>query len=84
MGKPERNYRNGDGNDGGRLLHALQRQRAEHETHEQAAAISQKNGCGIEVVAEKAQDRARQHQRHHRNERRMAEERDHEDDQRGK
>ncbi len=83
-GKPERNDRNGDSDDGGGLLHALQRQRAEHESHKQAAAVSQKDGRRIEVVAEKTQDSAGQYQRHDRHERRMAEERNHEDDQRGK
>ena len=81
--KPKRDHRDSDGNDRRRLLHALQGQRAEHETHEQAAAVPQENGCGIEVVAEKTDNRARQNQRHDRHKRGLAEERNHEDNQGG-
>ena len=83
-GKAERDYGNGDGNDRGRLLHALQRQRAEHEAHEQTAAVPQKNGCGIEVEAQETDNRARQDQGHDRHKRGVADQRDHEDHQGGK
>ena len=46
-GQPERNHRNGDGNDGRRLLHALQGQRAQHEIHKQAAAVARQPLPGL-------------------------------------
>ncbi len=83
-GKPERDHGNGDGHDGGRLLHALQRQRAEHEAHEQTSAVPQKNSCGIEVEAQETENRARQDQGHDRHKRGVADQRNHEDHQGGK
>src|SRR5690349_21004015 len=56
--QPERHHRNRDGNDGGRLLRALQRQRAQHETDEKASAISQEDRGGIEIESKESQHRS--------------------------
>src|SRR5208283_2617112 len=80
----ERYNRNGDGNDGRSLLGSGQGQRAQQEADEQTARIAKKDGGGVEVVAQKAKDRPGQSNRHHRDERVSAEQRDYELDQRRK
>ena len=57
--KPERNYWDGDRDDGGRLLCTVQRHRTQHEADEKASAIAEKNGCWVEVVTQETQNCAR-------------------------
>src|SRR5262249_20623144 len=56
----ERNYRNRDGNHGRSFLCTLERERAQDKADEQAAAVTQENGRGIEVETQESQDRAGQ------------------------
>src|SRR3954466_9048842 len=79
--KAKRYNRNRYGNDRRSLLCTVQSQRAEHETDEQASAISQKNRCRIKVVAEKTENRSRQCQGDQRNQRKVSQKCDYEDNQ---
>ena len=69
-GQSERHDRYGHRKQCGRLLCALQSERAQHESDEKASAISQEDGRRAEIKTEKAQNRSRQRQRHERNQRR--------------
>src|SRR5579864_4195952 len=68
-GQTERDHRNGYRNQGRGLLRALQSQRAQHEPDEKTSAIAEKDRGWAEIKTEKAQNRARQSQRHERNQR---------------
>ena len=48
-----------DGDDCGRLLRTVEGKGAEEEADEKAAGIAQKDGRGIEVVAQESEDRRR-------------------------
>ena len=54
----ERNHRDGHGHERRRFLRSRQSQRAEHETDEQAARVTQENRGRIEVEAKESQDGA--------------------------
>src|SRR5512140_823337 len=59
----KRNQGNDDGHERRRRgARGLQRQTTEHEAQKQASSIAQKYGGGIEVVPQKAKDRATQKQ----------------------
>ena len=71
-GKPERNNRYGDGNDGRSFLRTFQCKRAQQKSYEQASAISQEDCRRVEVVTEKTKDRSGQGDRHQSNQGRLA------------
>ena len=75
---------NADGDQRGAFLRARQRQRAKKEADKQAAAVTQKDGRRIEVIAQEPQDGAGQHDAEHRHHGRTAEQRGHKDHQRRK
>ena len=60
----ERDDGNRDRDDRGRFFSAVQRKCAEEKSDEEAAGIAQENCGGIEVVAKKSEDGARQCDRH--------------------
>ena len=72
----ERNYRDRDGDDGGRFLRAFESQGAEHKSDEEAAGVAQENRGRIEVVTQEAEDRAGQGDGHDRDQRRPIQQRD--------
>ncbi len=57
-GKTERNQRNGNSNDGRGFLGADDSQDTDKETNEQAAGITQKDGGGMEIVAQETKNDA--------------------------
>lgn len=75
-GQSERNYRDGDSDDGGRFLGTFESEGAEQESDEEAAGISEENCGGIEVVAQKAKDGAGESDGHHGDEGVTVQERD--------
>src|SRR5580700_165664 len=56
---------NCDCDDGGGFLRSGQSECAEHESNEETAGVSQENGRWVEVIAQKAEDRAGQRHGHH-------------------
>src|SRR5690242_12376691 len=54
-GQAERNHRNSNGNNRRSFLRTLKSQCAQHESDKQASTIAQKDGRGIEVVAQKSE-----------------------------
>src|ERR1700722_9094811 len=63
----KRNDGDGNGDDGRSFLCAFQSQRAQQETDEETAGISEKDGGWVEVIAKKAEDCASQRNGHHGN-----------------
>src|SRR5580698_3740354 len=63
-GQAEGNYRDSDSHDGWGFLRALESQRAQDKADEQASGVTQKNGCGIEVVTQEAENRTGQRDGH--------------------
>src|SRR5215469_12624412 len=71
-GEPKRNHGNCNRNGRWCFLSAVQGQSAKHESYEETAAITEKDGCGIEVKTKEAENCACQSQRHQCNQCRMA------------
>ena len=78
-GQAEGNHRDRHRDDGRCLLSTLQREGAQQKPDELAPAITQEDGCGVEVESEKAEDPTRQRDRHQGHQRGVAQERHHKD-----
>src|SRR5579862_6631742 len=78
----ERDNRNRDCDNGWRLLRSFESKCAQQEADEQAARVSQKNRCRIEVVTQKTKDRSGESDGHYRDQRVSVQKRDYKRDQR--
>src|SRR6266702_4568663 len=63
-GQAKGNDGDGNGNNGGSFLCSMERQGAQKKTDEEAAGIAQKNRGGIEVEAQKSENRTGQRDGH--------------------
>src|SRR5437667_901224 len=79
----ERNHRNRYRNNRRGFLGAIESERAQHEAYKLTSTIAKKNGGGVEVIAKKAQNCAREGQCYQRDQRKVTKQSDHENHQGG-